>query len=344
MSWRSTIRSIEAASRRIQREQERQIRKEQKEAEFERKKLLKEYQLESDRLKVELHELEIESLTGIGRSCGDKIDWDYQLEIPAPPPPSPNNRNETFAKRMLVEYKPTLIDKITGKDKKKRELLEREILASEDQDKREFEHAVKEHNNQLQFWEQQHLLAKEVLQGNLEVYGDVMTEVGNFDELKDVGTDLSFKFSGSKKCIVAIDVKDFEIVPDETMTLTSTGKLSTRKMPVGRMMEVYQDYVCGSLFRMARELQALFPVEFVIASAFCDTLNTATGLRERSCICTAGFPVRQFQEMNFELVDFSDALSLFRHEMKFSKRNGFSVVKALSLEDFDLNWIEEPAT
>jgi len=53
-----------------------------------------------------------------------------------------------------------------------------------------------------------------------------------------------------------------------------------------------------------------------------------------------GFPVGEFEELNFAHVDFSDATVLFRHEMKHSKRAGFSPVKALELDDFDLSWIE----
>lgn len=236
------------------------------------------------------------------------------------------------------------MQKFSGKGEKMREVLRRGILAAQDQDRQQYDLSLKEHNDRIELWEEQKLLAKEVLKGNLDVYDEVMREVGNFGSLEEVGTSLSFRFSGAKKCRVEIDVRDIGIVPDKSLTLTSTGKLSTRKMPIGKTMEIYQDYVCGSLFRMARELRALFPIEFVVASAYCDVLNTATGLRERSCICTAGFAVKQFQEMNFSLVDFSDAMSLFRHEMKFSKRTGFSVVEALSLDDFDLSWIEKYTT
>ncbi|MGJ8660592.1 MAG: hypothetical protein ACSHXL_01005 [Bacteroidota bacterium] len=344
MSWKSALRSIEAASKRIQREQERQKRRNEKQAEFDRKKLWKDAKAQVDRISVELHQLKIESLSGIGRSCGDEIDWHSQIEIPAPYPPNLEDKYEISAKRMLLGYKPTLMQKISRKGEKMREVLRRGIIAAQDQDRRQYELSLKEHNDQIKLWEEQKLLAKEVLKGNLAVYGEVMEEVGNFASLEEVGTNLSFRFSGAKKCRVEIDVKDIGIVPDKSLTLTSTGKLSTRKMPIGKAMEIYQDYVCGSLFRMARELQALFPIEFVVASAYCDLLNTATGLRERSCICTAGFAVKQFEEMNFRLVDFSDAMSLFRHEMKFSKRTGFSVVEALSLDDFDLSWIEESAT
>ena len=38
-------------------------------------------------------------------------------------------------------------------------------------------------------------------------------------------------------------------------------------MPKGRFHEIYQDYLCGCLLRVAREVFALFPVDTVLVTA-----------------------------------------------------------------------------
>ena len=48
-------------------------------------------------------------------------------------------------------------------------------------------------------------------------------------------------------------------------------------MPKGEFFELYQDYVCGVVLRIANEVLAILPVESVVVTACDDLLDASTG-------------------------------------------------------------------
>lgn len=323
--------------RRAEREQERQQRQAAREAELRRKRAQKEYEKGMASLEVRNYEHTIKCLEGIGRKCGEIIDWEKVAQDPGPTPPSRTRKNEESARRALEEHAPGFFTRMFELDKKVKAQLRTDLKSAISRDERDYENAARHYETEFSRWEDRVELAHRVLEGNLEAFEEVIREVGPFGEIAEVGGQFKFVFSGPQICQITLDVRDSNIVPIEALSLTSTGKLSRRKMPVGRGAEIYQDYVCGSLFRLAREMFALLPTKFVICSAFGDVLNTATGMRERVCLCSAGFHREDFRRINFRKCDFSDALDLFRHRAKFTKKNGFAPVEPLSVDDFDLS-------
>lgn len=206
---------------------------------------------------------------------------------------------------------------------------------SEDLDKYSLDR--QEYRAVWQNWEQQTHLARQVLAGDLHVYAEVLQEVSPFEALHEVGSEFSFAFESPLTCCVDVDVLDQTIVPTEIKALTPTGKLTSRAMPVTRKFEIYQDYVCGAIFRAARESFSLLPLRFVISSAYCELLNLSNGLHERVCIASVGARRETTDDVDFDHVDFSEAMTRFPHRMEFNKRSGFRPVKAFILEDFDLS-------
>lgn len=303
------------------------------------KQNLREHQLAVAKAQVEDFEAQVAALQGIGRECGQSIDWNQELHWPQPPPPTLRPFYEDHAVRQRQNFRPSLIHRITGKAIKLERALDENIQRGREEDGKAFDQALEAHGRAIQGINARRALAKEVLAGNVSVYTEVVQELGPFQELSDLGTNVSMSFRGPWKCSIELEVKGPDVAPSTIRSLTSTGKLSEKNMPTGRKNEIYQDYVCGCLFRLARETHALLPVKFVLCSAFSSMLDTSTGRLARQCICSAGFPTSEFDQIDFRHVDFSDALGLFRHHMKFSKSAGFSPVTPLNLEDFDLKWV-----
>jgi hypothetical protein len=130
-----------------------------------------------------------------------------------------------------------------------------------------------------------------------------------------------------------LHVNSDEVIPSEVKGLLKSGKLSVKKMPKTRFYELYQDYVCGCVLRVARELFALLPIEMVIVNAVGNLLNTQTGYMEEQPILSVAIPRKTLEGLNFEMLDPSDSMSNFIHRMTFRKTKGFSAVETLKPSD-----------
>ena len=95
--------------------------------------------------------------------------------------------------------------------------------------------------------------------------------------------------------------------------------------------ELYQDYVCGRLLRVAREVQAHLPVSQTVVHALAEQLNPATGQIERHVILSAAMPRATLSKLNFTALDPSDSRRNFTHTMKFTKTGGFQAVDRVGL-------------
>jgi len=107
-------------------------------------------------------------------------------------------------------------------------------------------------------------------------------------------------------------------------------------MPKGRFFGIYQDYVCGCVLRVARELFALLPTGIVMVTAIGNLLNTQTGYLEEKPILSVAIPRETLEGLNIDGVDPSDLMSNFVHRVSFHKTKGFRAVEALRLSDLQL--------
>ena len=120
-----------------------------------------------------------------------------------------------------------------------------------------------------------------------------------------------------------IHVHGDELIPDYTLSQTSSGKLSKKKMAKGAFNELYQDHVCSAVLRVARELFNYLHVTFVRVNAVAEMLNTQTGYKEKLLILSVIIPRDTLDKMNLDAIDPSDSMGNFIHAMKFKKTDGF---------------------
>lgn len=116
--------------------------------------------------------------------------------------------------------------------------------------------------------------------------------------------------------------------------ILKSGKLSVKDMPKTKYFQLYQDYVCGSAIRLARELFALLPTDMVIVNVLGEVLNTKTGHLEESPILSVAIPRETLQKLNFDMLDPSDSMENFVHNMKFMKTKGFNPVDKIDKSKF----------
>lgn len=125
---------------------------------------------------------------------------------------------------------------------------------------------------------------------------------------------------------VDLHVNSPAVILDFILTRTAAGKLSRKAMPVSKFNEIYQDYVCGCMLRIGREITAHLPVEQVGVNALATMLNPATGLLEEQVIVSAAMPRTTLNRLGFSTLDPSDSMRNFNHAMKFVKTTGFQSV------------------
>jgi len=88
MSWRGTIRAIQAAERRAQRDAQRRF----KDLQRRNKEQAKLSALEQARLEVETYENRVDVLLSIHKEHGDQWNWEQILNTPPPVEPGRSNR------------------------------------------------------------------------------------------------------------------------------------------------------------------------------------------------------------------------------------------------------------
>ena len=95
-------------------------------------------------------------------------------------------------------------------------------------------------------------------------------------------------------------------------------------MPKARFHEIYQDYVCSCVLRVAREVFAILPVEGVLVTASVDVLELYTGQTTEQPVLSVAISRTEIDRLDFEQLDPSDAVEGFLHrgDAKAARKSG----------------------
>jgi len=316
MGWRGTVRTIQAASRRADREAQRRNRELQKQE----KEFAKMEALEQAIYEVKVYENRIDLLQSIHKESGNLIDWISISE--ALPPEEPKNK-----KLREKNFKPGLFTKLLGRVEKAKE---NEII----KDRESFEKSFMQWEIDYKEWEKNKELAMQVLNHEENAQLEVIEKINPFEDLGELGSSLRFITDSSGIISVELTTHDEDIIPNEVKSLLKSGKLSTKKMSKGMYYEYYQDYISSCVLRIGNELLAILPEEIVLVHVIDNMLNTKTGHMENQCILSVAISRETIQCLNMDMIDPSDSLENFVHNMKFKKTKGFESVDRLTVDRF----------
>jgi hypothetical protein len=175
-------------------------------------------------------------------------------------------------------------------------------------------------------------MAKGALAQDPEAYKNILEYLDPFSDIKEIGSGLSISFK-KNHLVVTLNANGTTVIPNFVLTQTKSGKVSKKNMPVGKFNELYQDYICGCVLRVVREIFSFLPVEFVFINVQSELVNQATGHLEQQTILSVAIPRQTIEQLNFEALDPSDSMKNFKHNMKFSKTAGFSIVSNLQIDE-----------
>ncbi len=331
MGWKGTVRSIGSAVRAAERNAKRRQRElEKKHGQFEKMQ-----ELEQASYEVEVYENEIEIIQSMHKDCSDYVDWIAIASFTKPEAPTKESTNEDFANEQLKNYKPGLIDKIFRLEASKLEKLGLNRQSSVEKDDRVYKSNIKEYEVSLKDWNDSTSLARRLMAGEAKAKIESIKELNPFLEILSMGSSVEISVNDQSQVEAIINVHGGDIVPNEVKSLLKNGKLSTKNMPKGMFNEIYQDYVCSCILRVANELFAAIPDELVVVTAVDDLLNSKTGHLEKLPIVSACISRKTLKALNMATLDPSDSMSNFIHNMSFKKTKGFMPVPRVEVDQLE---------
>lgn len=332
MGWKGTLRSMQAASRKAERNAQRR----QRELEKRRSEYAKMEALEQAAYEVEVHENQIEVLLSVHRESAERVDWLASAERPEPIRPMPHSRNELLAKASLDTYQPGLIARMFKLQRRQIDKLTRQVEKARNLDALEFEQSLNAWRAEHAEWSSEKALADRLLAGDHTAKRDAIELLHPFEDISMLGSSITFNVHSSGVVEAVLSVHGERVIPAETKSLLQSGKLSVKKMPVGRFNELLQDYICSCALRVGRELLAILPDDLVIVTASDLLLNPSTGHAEEMPLLSVGISRRTLDTLNLDSIDPSDSMKNFVHNMAFKKTTGFTPVRALSPSQFEI--------
>lgn len=283
------------------------------------KQLAREKAAETNALEVKEYENYIELIQNVHRKCEHPMNWKKIALSRAPFDKSGIGPEEQKILEEIENFTPNFIEKIfAAKADERKAKLEAQIPEAKHRDLELYEN-----------WEASVAFSKTILSGDIDAYYEAIEQANPFEDLVEFGSGFEFGTDNAKCIEIEFLVKSDSVVPENSKSLTKTGKLSEKELSKTKYFDIVQDYVCSCSIRLARELFALLPVDTVIVHATDNVLNTTTGHNTNETILSIRFLRSGFEKINFNKIDASDFVESFEHNMNFKKTSGFKPVKRL---------------
>lgn len=319
-SWGAEIRRREAAVRREEREE----KKRQRELERRRKEQAKLSALDQARLEVESYENELEVLLSVHRDQSEPVDWRAFASALPRHLPLKLARHE-LAAQLEAATSPLL-------QENERSALEEARM----RDEQEHQTSIADHARESAESDAIHELARRVLRGESRAYTEAVARFSALGEMANLGSSIHLTVHNAQFVKCDLNVNGREIVPPNTKSLSAAGKVVVKAMPKAQFHELYQDYVCSCVLRVARELFALLPIELVLITATVDGIDMQTGHPAKLPVLSLAAPRSVIETLRFGKLDPSDSLVNFQHrgEVMASRKSGaFVPIGPLSPSD-----------
>lgn len=268
---------------------------------------------------IEEYEDLIQSITTIHMVPAQSFDWAMVYEEAPPFLEDSTGPNEQSALEKLNTYKPSLLDKLFSRTEARKKILVEEITVAKLEDQ-----------GLINDWKRRIQLAKCVLSYDKQALINALRELAPFQNILQLGSKVSaYATNESHTLNVDFNVDEQTVIPHETKSLTKTGKVSTRKMGVGRRNELLYMYVTGGALAIAKESLAVLPIDSLLVHCIDTSVNPATGIEEENILLSVLFTRNQLDKIQYEFIDPGEAVQSFLHHMKFLKTKGFQPVSRL---------------
>lgn len=286
------------------------------------------------RMEVAIFDAMIAALGSVHKESGPVIDWSAIQRQPAPTPPL-TPVSEAVARERLDAYSPGFFARLFGGGKRTRARLEGELASAREADARQAAQHARDHQEAMAGWKDMTDTAQAIVARDPTAYVRALEDLDALEELRALGLQISIAVPHGRRDALRVDliVEERTIVPQAVKTLTKTGKVSSRPMPKTRSADIYQDYVCGAALRVAREVFAALPIDFVLVNALSDLLDASTGHVRKTPVLSVIAARRTMAGLAFDALDPSEAMSKTIHRMSFKRSEGMRAIDPLTDDD-----------
>lgn len=278
-----------------------------------------EAQLKENKEAVAQYEEYLHRIETLHQKSIDVVDWYLIEQTPPPFIKGEKGPRERKAEQKHDNFRPNIFEKMVKSDgsRRKEKLLDKVSIAREE-DQAEFDD-----------WQSTHDLAYGIIHQDPEAYPYAMETYAPLEEISEYCSDFDFIINSPQEITVEFDAHGKEVIPPEEKSLTKTGKLSSKPLSKAKYFDYLQDYVCSCAVKIARDLFAVLPVNFIVVNVKDYVLNTTNGFDEMCYILSVRFTREAFNTTNFNRIDTSDFVESFEHNMKFAKTTGFKPTDTL---------------
>ena len=318
------IRSYGAAVRRSERNQQRKNR----EAASRFKEQQQQVEFKSVYQAVSEWNDYVKILTSLHKEASEKIDWSEIKNEPKPLEPTYLDTYEHEATKRLNSFKPNLLDKIFGSINKKIKSLENEVLIAIKKDEDKHQTIINEYYEDLADWWNLQEISSGIEAKETQAYFNAIKYFEPFAEIHELGSKILLNLE-QDNVEIDINTNSIDVIPDYELKQTSTGKLSKKKMSKTNFYELYQDHICSVAIKISREVFAYLPVDYVIVNALSEMVDSQSGHLENKVILSVKIMPETIEKLNLEMIDPSDSMRNFVHNMNFKKTSGFQEVERI---------------
>jgi len=252
--------------------------------------------------------------------------WDWAQYAASLPPVEPKrfSTNQLAALQQQTVSSAMLMPPLLGQSTRAEEL-----------DESEYQEAYNSYQNWHGEFQQTKQLAARILEGDLHAYGEVLQLFGPFSVIEELGSSVEFIFHCPKIAECQLVVHGMGVIPDYEKKLSKRGEVLSKKMARARFHEIYQDYVCGCMLRIVREVFAVLPFEHLLITASIED----EGMIEPVSAMSAIFPKSIITNIDLDNVDPSDCVESYVHRGDFKatrKSEAFKSIVPLTVADVPL--------
>jgi hypothetical protein len=243
---------------------------------------------------------------------------------------------ERAAAEALHAYKPNFVDRLLRRDHERNAELQHGVINARLEDERLFAEEQRKYAATYAEWQEWVSFAQRVTSRDPSNYPAILETFNVLATFENLGTQIRItEVSPSLLSLEALG-RFNEAIPGEEVVLTSTGKLSSKKVAKAKYWALLQDHICSCALRLAADTLNVLPIDRVIINLGETRVSTVTGYPEPSILLGVDIARSMLQRINLAAVDPSDAMANFNVRWSFHKTKGFSPVEPLSVDE---NWI-----
>lgn len=260
----------------------------------------------------------VNDIRSLHKECATRINWIHLRDCPEPFSKNHAGPNERQAQEIIDNTKPSVFDKILKSTyEKKMEKLYEDLYEAKYAD-------IDLYNR----WKTQKDIATKVLNHDVDGYFEAIQEFLPFDSILDYGSDFDVGTDDPEIIEVEFHAKTSKVVPNHVLSLTQTGKLSTKTMTKTMHYDIAQDYICSCTLRVAREVFALLPVDKVVIHAV-DTVIDKFDDDQEATVLSVLIHRDELERISFDEIDPSDTLERMHCNMNMKKTQGMKPVERI---------------